>query len=65
MIDSNGYVMSADRQVVRIENGLVVDVDKQFAPLHFINGKDFTSWLEGLAQSKLSTFEKSASSCKS
>ena len=49
MIDSNGYVMSADRQVVRIENGLVVDVDKQFAPLHFINGKDFTSWLEGRA----------------
>ena len=41
--------MSADKQVVRIENGLVVDVDKQFAPLHFINGKDFTSWLEGRA----------------
>lgn len=49
MIDSSGYVMSADKQVVRIENGLVVDVDKQFAPLHFINGKDFTSWLEGRA----------------
>ncbi len=49
MIDSTGYVMSADRQVVRIENGLVVNVDKQFAPLHFINGKDFTSWLEGRA----------------
>jgi len=46
MIDSNGYVMSADRQVVRIENGLVVDVDKQFAPLHFVNDKNFTSWLE-------------------
>lgn len=49
MIDSSGYVMSADKQVVRIEDGLVVDVDKQFAPLHFINGKDFTSWLEGRA----------------
>lgn len=47
MIDSNGYVMSADKQVVRIENGLVVNIDKQFAPLHFVNGKDFTSWLEG------------------
>lgn len=49
MIDSNGYVMFADRQVVRIENGFVIDVDKQFAPLHFINDKDFTSWLEGRA----------------
>lgn len=49
MIDSTGYIMSADRQVVKIENGLVVDVDKQFAPLHFVNGKDFTSWLEGRA----------------
>lgn len=39
MIDSNGYVMSADRQVVRIENGLVVDVDKQFAPLHLSMAK--------------------------
>ncbi len=49
MIDSTGYVMSADRQVVRIENGLVKSIDKQFAPLHFINGKDFTSWLEDRA----------------
>lgn len=49
MIDSTGYIMSADRQVVRIENGLVVDVDNQFAPLYFVNGKDFTSWLEGRA----------------
>lgn len=49
MINSDGYIMSADRQVARIENGLVVNVDKQFAPLHFIVGKDFTSWLEGRA----------------
>ena len=41
MVDSNGYVMSADKQVVRIENGLVVNIDKQFAPLHFVNGKRF------------------------
>ncbi len=49
LVDSNGYVMSADKQVVRIENGLVVNIDKQFAPLHFVNGKRFYLLAEGRA----------------
>lgn len=49
MVYSNGYIMSGDREVVRIENGEVISVDKKFAPLHFVNNKDFTSWLESRA----------------
>ena len=49
MVYSNGYIMSGDREVVRIENGEVISIDKKFAPLHFMNNKDFTSWLESRA----------------
>lgn len=49
MVYSNGYIMSGDKEVVRIENGEVISVDKKFAPLHFVNNKDFTSWLESRA----------------
>lgn len=29
MVYSNGYIMSGDREVVRIENGEVISVDKK------------------------------------
>lgn len=36
MVYSNGYIMSGDREVVRIESGEVISIEKKFAPLHLI-----------------------------
>ncbi len=49
MVDASGYVYSADTPVVRIEHGLVTWTDPARAPLYFIAGRDFTSWLEARA----------------
>jgi hypothetical protein len=41
--------MSADIPVVKIESGIVTDVNKELAPLYFLRSLDFTAWLESRA----------------
>lgn len=49
MINISGQIMSADIPVVKIESGIVTDVNKELAPLYFLRSLDFTAWLENRA----------------
>ena len=49
MLNISGQIMSADIPVVKIENGIVTDVNKELAPLYFLRSLDFTAWLESRA----------------
>ncbi len=46
MLSITGWVMSEDFPVVRIEDGLVKEVNKNLSPFFFLHNKDFTAWLE-------------------
>ena len=46
MLSINGWVMSGDCPVVRIEDGLVKEVNKTLSPFFFLHNIDFTAWLE-------------------
>lgn len=45
----NGYIMSREREIARVENGLITDFDAQRLPLYLLKTKDLTGWLESRA----------------
>lgn len=45
----NGEILLEDKIVARVENGLVVEKDSQFAPLYFQRSNCANKWLEGRA----------------
>lgn len=42
----NGYIMSANTPVVKIEDGEIKEINKKLAPLHFLSNKSVETWLE-------------------
>lgn len=45
----NGFVMSRDREIARVENGLIKEFDTQRLPLYLLKTKDLIGWLESRA----------------
>lgn len=48
-MDFNGYLMSGDRKVARIEKGRLSPLDKAHMPLYLVSYDDLEGWLEGRA----------------
>ena len=45
----NGNIMSKDKVVARVENGLIVDFDAKLLPLYLLKTKDVAQWLSDRA----------------
>ncbi|MCL2044881.1 MAG: hypothetical protein FWG88_00660 [Oscillospiraceae bacterium] len=49
MIEVNGELMSKDKAIAEISNGLIIGYDPELLPLFLLRTKDFEGWLQGRA----------------